>query len=193
MNTRWLLAICLAAGSSVAAADPLDLYLGTGLGYATVQQSFVPAEHPLGWKVFGGWRPLQVFSLEAAYVDLGSRSAAIAYAEGGLQQNISASAVAAYAVGYLPQPAPYLELYGKLGVASLRIDAREPVVCPPGAFCPASYLTPPQVSDSSRARLAYGIGLQSKLGMELVRLEYLGFNSPGGDQGLLSLDVAFSF
>jgi opacity protein-like surface antigen len=161
-----------------------------------VQQTSVPVtvvEHPLGWKLFGGWRPIEVLGAEVEYLDLGSRSNAIAYAEGGVQQYVSASAAAAFAVGYLPQPLPYFDLYGKLGVASLRVEARQPVVCPPGAFCAASYLTPPSYSDSRRARFAYGAGMQAKVGAEVVRLEYQGFSTPGGDRSLLSLDVAFTF
>ena len=197
-HTRFacLLGACFASGAPLALAEPLNLYLGTGLGYATVQQTFAPVtvvEHPLGWKLFGGWRPIEMLGAEIEYVDLGSRSNAIAYAEGGVQQYVSASAAAAFAVGYLPQPLPYLDFYGKLGVASLRIEARQPFVCPPGAYCPASYLTPPAYSDSSRARFAYGAGVQAKFGAEVVRLEYQGFSSSGGDQSLLSLDVAFNF
>src|SRR5579863_6746406 len=101
----WLGA-AVALGASLAAhADPLDLYVGAGLGYSTVQDSsFLPAtvdEHPTGWKVFAGWRPIQIFGAEVEYIDLGSKDSNYSVT---LAQHASASAVAAFAVGYLPQP-----------------------------------------------------------------------------------------
>jgi opacity protein-like surface antigen len=194
MRVVCLLGVCLAAGTEVASAGPLDLYVGAGVGDSTIQQSYPSIDqHPTGWKVFAGWRPIQMLGAEAEYLDLGSRNTTIPAAEDGVQQHIAASAVAAFAVGYLPQPLPYLDFYGKLGVAELRINATQPFVCPPGAFCPASYLTPPLVSDTTRVRLAYGAGVQLRLGAPALRLEYQGFSTPGGNQSLLSLDVLFSF
>lgn len=196
MRIRWSLGVCLAAAGSAVAADPLEVYVGAGVGDSTIQQSsaYIDQRHPTGWKVFAGWRPIQMLGVEAEYVDLGSRTNTVPYAEYGVQQHIAASAVAALAVGYLPQPLPYFDFYGKLGVADLRINATQPFVCPPWLVCPLQSLTPPVVSDTSRARLAYGAGVQLRLGVPmLLRLEYQGFSNSGGDQSLLSLDLALSF
>ena len=186
----------LALAASAATADPLNLYLGAGAGTSTIQQSypaFAIEEHATGWKVFAGWRPLPMLGLEAEYIDLGNGNTTVPYAEDAVQQHIAASAAAAFAVGYLPQPLPYLDFYGKLGVARLTIDATEPFVCPPYTYCPALYLTPPLVSDTTRTRIAYGAGLQVKLGALGVRLEYQGIGNRNGDESLLSLDLALTF
>jgi hypothetical protein len=43
------------------------------------------------------------------------------------------------------------------------------------------------------ARFAYGAGVQFRFGAPMLRLEYQGFSASGGDQSLLSLDLAFNF
>jgi opacity protein-like surface antigen len=195
MRFVCMLGACLAAGASAAPADTLDLYLGTGLGYATVQESFVPVgvvEHPLGWKLFGGWRPIQMLGAELEYVDLGSRDST-SFGSYVNSEQAQADAIAAFAVGYLPQPLPYLDFYGKLGVARVRssFSSAYSASCSGEGACPL-FIGLNRMSGTA-TRFAYGAGVQGKLGMELVRLEYQGFSGAGGDQSLLSLDVAFSF
>jgi hypothetical protein len=187
----WLGA-ALALGASLAAhADPLGFYVGAGIGVSTVQSSeLLPVqvyEHPTGWKVFAGWRPLQMFGAEAEYIDLGSKdsSYSVIFAE-----HASASAVAAFAVGYLPQPLPYLDFYGKVGIASLRTNISTTYTggCPVGGPCPTG-----AAQDQTGSRFAYGAGVQVKFGAPALRLEYQGFATSGGDQSLFSLDVAWNF
>ncbi len=191
MRSICLLGTCAALCSAPAVADPLDLYLGTGLGYATVQHSFAAVDvvqHPLGWKVFLGWRPVQMLAAELDYANLGSRDVVAGYTA----QQATANAAAAFAVGYLPQALPNLDFYGKLGVSRLHSSISNAAICPPYASCPVGYGVP-VVAAGTATRLAYGAGMQFGLGAELVRLEYLAFSTPGGDQSLLSLDVSFSF
>lgn len=191
MRIAWLSGACLAALTSIAAAEPLDLYLGTGLGYATVRQSLAPVgvlQHPLGWKLFFGWRPVQMLAAELDYVNLGNRERVAGYSA----QRAGAYAAAAFANGYLPQPLPNLDFYGKLGVARMRLDISDTGICPSNPSCPAGFGVP-VVAAGTSTRLAYGAGVQYRLGAESVRLEYLGFSTPGGDQSLLSLDVSFGF
>jgi hypothetical protein len=183
------LSAALALGASLAAhADPLGFYVGAGVGDSTVQSSnLLPIqvyEHPTGWKIFAGWRPVSMFGAEIEYVDLGSKSNTFFNSSTGAtdNQHASASAFGAFAVGYLPQPIPFLDFYGKVGVASLRTNISN-TVTPGGAFS----------DDTSNARLAYGAGVQVKFGAPAVRLEYQGFSTSGGDQSLLSLDFAWNF
>jgi len=42
-------------------------------------------------------------------------------------------------------------------------------------------------------RFAYAAGMQLKFGAPAVRLEYQGFTTSGGDQSLLSLELAWNF
>lgn len=192
MRAEWVCGACLVMAASVAGADPLDMYLGTGVGYATLQQPLLPANlHPTGWKLFAGWRPIEILGAEVEYLDLGSRNGT--YDVGTLinSERASGNAVTAFAVGYLPQPLPYLDLYGKLGIARLRLDVSN-------TFAPNCQQVCPQFvglagANQSATRFAYGGGVQFRFGAELVRLEYQGFSTPGGDQSLLSLEVSFNF
>jgi hypothetical protein len=184
----WLGAAAALGASLAAHADPLGFYVGAGVGESTVQSSqLLPVEvdaHPTGWKVFAGWRPISMFGAEVEYVDLGSKSKTFYnYSSGAVDyQHASASAVAAFAVGYLPQPLPYLDFYGKVGVASLHSNISN-TVSPGGVFS----------DDTSNARFAYAAGVQMKLGAPALRLEYQGISTSGGDQSLFSLDFAWNF
>lgn len=198
MRTVAFLGACLVLGMSPAwAVDPLGFYVGAGAGESTVQStSLLPiqvSEHPTGWKVFAGWRPIEMFGAEVEYVDLGSRNSSyISSATATINsQHASASAVGAFLVGYLPQPLPYLDFYGKVGVADLHnnisnITTAYPVSC--GVPC-----TTQVGQNTSNVRFAYAAGMQLKFGAPAVRLEYQGFTTSGGDQSLLSLDLAWNF
>jgi hypothetical protein len=184
----WLGA-AVALGASLAAhADPLGFYVGAGVGESTVQSSqLLPLqvyEHPTGWKVFAGWRPISMLGAEIEYVDLGTKSSNFFNSSTGAtdSQHASASALGAFAVGYLPQPIPYLDFYGKVGVASLHSNISN-TVSPGGVF----------TQDTSNARFAYAAGVQVKLGAPALRLEYQGISTSGGDQSLFSLDFAWNF
>jgi hypothetical protein len=179
-------ATCLALSSAAAwAADPLDFYVGAGVGVSTLQSSsapFIPTsidQHPTGWKVFAGWRPIGILGAEVEYADLGSKSGS----SGTDTQHVSGEALAAYAVGYLPLPLPILDIYGKLGVGTVHASLSN---LPSGGVNPAS-------SSGSSTVLAYAAGIQLKFGAPAVRLEYQGFNTSGGDQSMLSLDFAWNF
>jgi Outer membrane protein beta-barrel domain len=198
MRTVSFLGACLVLGMSPAwAVDPLGFYVGAGAGESTVQStSLLPvevSEHPTGWKVFAGWRPIEMFGAEVEYVDLGSRNSTyISSAAATINsQHASASAVGAFLVGYLPQPLPYLDFYGKLGVADLHNNISNsttayPVSC--GVPC-----TTQLGQNASNVRFAYAAGMQLKFGAPAVRLEYQGFTTSGGDQSLLSLELAWNF
>jgi hypothetical protein len=194
-----LLGAGLVFGTPLAAwaVDPLGFYVGAGAGESTLQStSLLPVqvyEHPTAWKVFAGWRPIQMFGAEVEYVDLGRRNSTyISSATGTINsQHASASAVGALLVGYLPQPLPYLDFYGKVGVADLHTNISNttttyPVSC--GVAC-----TTALGQNTSNVRFAYAAGMQMKFGAPAVRLEYQGFTTSGGDQSLLSLDLAWNF
>jgi opacity protein-like surface antigen len=177
-------AVCLVLATPAAwAADPLDFYIGAGVGYSTVQSNsapFIPyavEQHPTGWKAFAGWRPIGIFGVEVEYADLGSKSGNSA----GFSQHVSSDAVAAYAVGYLP--IPIIDIYGKVGVGNVHTSLSNN---------PNNGL-PPVTSSGSSTVVAYGVGVQMKFGAPAVRLEYQGFNTSGGDQSLFTLDFAWNF
>jgi len=178
----WLGALALGSVAPAVWAEPFDFYVGAGVGESTVQSSnapFIPYsvdQHPTGWKVFAGWRPIGIFGAEVEYADFGSKNGS----SGGYSQRASGDAVAAFAVGYLPIPLPILDVYGKVGVGSVHtsLSFNGPV---------------PTSASGSTTTFAYAAGVQLKFGAPAIRLEYQGFNTSGGDQSLFSLDFAWNF
>ncbi len=201
LRTKLLLGACLVSVMPLTAwaVDPLGFYLGAGAGESTVQStSLLPIEvyeHPTGWKVFAGWRPIQMFGAEIEYVDLGSRNSTYtSYVNAtSNSQHASASAVGAFLVGYLPQPLPYLDFYGKVGAADLHTSISNTTTAYPLPLSCGLPCTTLSRQNTSDVRFAYAAGVQMKFGAPAVRLEYQGFTTSGGDQSLLSLDLAWNF
>ncbi len=181
------------------AVDPFGFYVGAGVGESTVQStSLFPVqvyEHPTGWKVFAGWRPIQMFGAEVEYVDLGSRTRSYTSNVNATSnsQHASASAVGAFLVGYLPQPLPYLDFYGKVGAADLHTNVSNTTTTYPLPPSCGLGCTTQSGQNTSNVRFAYAAGMQLKFGAPAVRLEYQGFTTSGGDQSLFSLDLAWNF
>src|SRR5207253_2496473 len=69
-----------------------------------------------------------------------------------------AKAFAAYAVGFLPIPVPYLDLYGKAGLARWRLNGSSPLVSAPFS--------------TNGTEFAWGGGVQVHIGNIGGRLEY---------------------
>jgi len=197
--TRVVTTLLLGAGAIAAAtgcaADPLGLYVGAGVGQSQLRQDFYQIDaHVTGWKLLAGWRPLSSLGAELEYADLGRKNVTYANALGTSQIATSAKATALFAVGYLPLPQPWLDIYGKLGAARLQSNTRDTFTgsCPTGVPCliPVPTVT---VDDTTRTRFAFGAGAQLKFGVPGVRLEYERFTGAQGDQALLSLAVTASF
>jgi hypothetical protein len=145
------------------------------------------------WKVTAGIRPISPLGIELEYIDFGNPSNGEAVAGlGGLTQS-AAKAWALFGLGYLPLPVPFLDVYGKLGIARLHTTTSE---VPPAPLCPADDdacgSTAFAISDWS-THLAYGVGLQSKFGSLAIRAEYERISASGGDPDLVSLGVAWTF
>jgi hypothetical protein len=148
MATRtmaWLVGFTL-IGSAVSASamadgalfglyNPLGVYVGAGAGRSTLNETqfdhFGDYFHhidgqPLGWNAVIGLRPIPFLGAEAEYIDFGNShlGAGPPFLVGGLPQQYLGGeahdrAVAVFAVGYLPLPVPWLELFGKLGAAQI--------------------------------------------------------------------------
>jgi len=198
MRTKLLLGAGLVSVMPLTAwaVDSLGFYLGAGVGESSLQSTaLLPvgvSEHPTGWKVFAGWRPVQMFGAELEYANLGSRNSTEVGARTN-QEHASGSAIVAFAVGYLPQPLPYLDFYGKIGLSRLRSTFNDAASqnCAIMVACPAIVLLTAQ--NTTRTEFAYAAGVQLKFGAPAVRLEYQGFTTSGGDQSLFSVDLAWNF
>jgi len=199
----------------VVTADPLGFYVGAGVGHSEVRNDLDFRDFGLpefsgpysinggatGWKLMAGIRPLSVLGAEVTYVDFGSVNAAANLPstpiQGGL--NVTATshpkAAALFAVGYLPIPLPYLDVFAKAGVAQLRSDVRAAgqakcalnIPCSPDTLV----VVPPFSASSTSTHPAYGAGAQVKFSSFTVRAEYERISVGRGDVDLLSVGVTF--
>jgi hypothetical protein len=210
MTAKALVIMSIALGAigtstRVFADDPLGFYVGAGFGEANVRDSkeiigdtgydySFSASHT-GWKLTAGIRPLALLGAEVEYIDFGNPSTGTVGGFGGLSR-VDAKAGALFAVGYLPIPVPFLDVYGKLGMARLRAKATED---PPTPACPVAYpactvvdVQPFNVTDWS-TNVAFGLGVQGKWGALAVRAEYERIAANAGNPDLVSLGVTWTF
>ena len=184
----------LALSTAASADDLLGLYVGAGVGQSQLKQDFWQVNaHTTGWKLVAGWRPLSFIGAEIDYADLGSKTVNYFGTTGYTQVYTKARATSAYAVGYLPVPAPWLSLYVKGGATRVTADTHgssTPGGCPAGSSpCGPNYFT----TDSTSTKLAWGAGAEFKFGLPGVRVEYERLNGPQGDNALLSVAATLNF
>jgi opacity protein-like surface antigen len=195
-----MIAICLGSGAAQA-DDPIGLYLGAGVGESQVRHDtddlyndpYFAGQH-LAWKAIVGIRPIPPVGAELEYIDFGDPSGGPNYSFASA--NSEAKAAALFGVGYLPLPVPFLDLYGKLGVARMHSESTEvtPGICPRGLFCPAQYLDIAIYrQDRWSTDLAYGAGAQARFGAFAVRAEYERIIANTGDPDIYSLAVTWTF
>jgi hypothetical protein len=165
---RLLLITVLALGTNAAYADDSFLYGGVGisrnqlsgiynngLAYSDIDRT--------SWKALVGFRPISFAAVEADYMDLGSQSSTFFE---GRYANSKAKSFAAYGVGFLPVPVPYLDIFVKAGLSRWTLDGNT-----------ASANGVPLFSFSQDGTsFAWGAGGQVHLGMFGARLEYEHFN-----------------
>jgi opacity protein-like surface antigen len=199
-----MLAILMVFGVRASASDfnPLGFYVGASVGRANarIQDNEAFNYYSLGfqdndaWKVFAGLRPLSLVGAEVSYTDFGNvsgpppPSTILGYFNDDARQH----AVTVFGMGYLPLPVPFLDVYGKLGVARLHSQERvtdEPPTCPVGYSC-APYTV---AQDRWSTDLAYGAGAQAKILAFAVRAEYERIAPSSGYASLFSLGVTYTF
>jgi Outer membrane protein beta-barrel domain len=181
------LAILAGAGATSAVADDL-LYLGAGLSNNKVEgitHTGVPFSDidKTSWKVLAGFRPVKFVSVEADYLDLGNKTSTLI---NGASIHSDAKAFAGYAVGYLPLPVPFLDVFGKAGVARWKLNGSSSTAgsLPPGSFFAFS---------DEGTEFAWGAGAQAHIGNIGGRLEYERFRIPNTDDArVFSLSVILS-
>jgi outer membrane immunogenic protein len=159
---RMLLMIALLLGVSSAYADDGSFYLGGGISKDKLSDivntgtNFADIDGT-SWKVFAGFRPLSVFAIEADYLDLGSSDSST---------HTDAKAFAGYAVGFLPIPVPFLDVFGKAGLSRVKINGSAASPLPAASF------------STSGTEFAWGAGVGVHVGNFGARLEYERFNVP---------------
>lgn len=155
------LALALAAG--VAHADNGTFYVGAGIARDNLKDITATASdlNSTNWKIWAGLRPISVFAIEADYIDLGSQTIGNPVAS----THVDYKAFAGYAVGYLPIPVPYLDVFGKAGLARWNSSGGSSI--PGGPFF--------SLSDEG-TQFAWGLGAQVHVGNFGGRLEYENFS-----------------
>jgi len=156
-----LLALALAAGA--AHADNGTFYVGAGIARDNLKDITATASdlNSTNWKIWAGFRPISVFAVEADYIDLGSQT----INNPVTSTHVDYKAFAGYAVGYLPIPVPFLDVFGKAGLARWNSSGGSSI--PGGPFF--------SLSDEG-TQFAWGIGAQAHVGNFGGRLEYENFS-----------------
>jgi hypothetical protein len=194
ISGTWLAIVAAgacAASTAALADNPLGFYLGAGVGYSTVR-SDDPAyglpgyfnDHETAWKVIAGVRPIPIVGAEFEYIDFGHPSNAYGYSginNYGLDSHPRAAAL--FGVGYLPLPIPFIDVYGKAGIARLQTDVTT-FVGQAGNY---------YRQDQTDNRFAYGVGVQSKSWGVTFRAEYERISSPYGDPDALTVSATWTF
>lgn len=182
--------LALGVGAAASADEPLGLYVGAGVGESTIRSDDpgygLPGyynDHETAWKGVVGIHPwLLPIGAEAEYIDFGQPGHHYAYDDPAhYGEDSHPRAPALFAVGYLPIPIPFVELFAKAGVAHLKLTENYVTTrqCT-GTVCTS--INNFDRHDVSNTKLAYGAGVQSRLplGFE-VRAEYERISSSYGD------------
>jgi hypothetical protein len=198
-----------AAAAPACADNLLGFYAGAGVGGSTVRSDntdfggagygydgfYQDPTHHFAWKAIAGVRPISIVGAELEYIDFGHPGGDGSYYDyyGNYGPDSHPRAVAAFGVGHLPLPIPFLDIYGKAGAARLHtnVNGFDGSACGP-------YQSYPQcgtITSQGRwdTRFAYGAGVQTRVWGLSVRAEYERIDSPYGDPDLLSVGATWTF
>jgi len=159
---RLLLVLALALAASAAHADDGWFYAGAGISRDSIKDITATASDldSTSWKALVGFRPIKLVAAEADYIDLGSQSSQ--YLD--INTHLKYQAFAAYGVGFIPLPVPFVDVFAKLGVARWNSSG--------GSSSPGSFFS---LSDNG-TQFAWGLGGQVHFGNIGARLEYENFS-----------------
>jgi hypothetical protein len=209
LSAGILAALGLAAGAAatrVRADNLLGVYVGAGVGVAQIGNNngyYDPYgyggsfhDHDAAWKAFVGLRPVPFVGAELEYIDFGNARGDSAYYYGNYDTGVSAhpKATILYGLGYLPLPLPFIDVYGKLGVARLQTDnSFDYNACPLPAAAASQSCIGVSRFDHQDSKLAYGAGVQAKFQDFAFRGEYERISSTFGDPNALTVSVTWTF
>jgi hypothetical protein len=176
--------------------NPLGFYVGAAVGQArdTVDNfgtfsfplggPFSLDESTTGWKAMAGLRPIPFLGAELEYLDFGSAHANTFL----LRADTHADATALFAVGYLPVPLPFLDIFAKAGLARTHTSFSGVLSCPAPADCIVGL-----AGDHDDSDFAYGAGVQAKFQAFALRAEYERTDTSVGHPNLLSVGMTWTF
>ena len=196
----YAIAVAAIAAPAWAAADensnPLGVYVGAGVGGATAQESppqtgLLFNEHDTGWKVLAGLRPLPFFGAEIEYINFGNTSFSGFIPDGYANGDASEHALSASALAYVPLPVPFVDVYGKLGIA--RLEESYAIYSTSYSCTSSSCLASPIGIDRTVGDFTFGAGVQFHFGALAVRAEYERINDTFGSPEMYSVGATFTF
>jgi len=169
---KLLLLLVLALSARVAQADNGILYVGGGIARDDLKGITATNSdlNSTNWKVWVGVRPTSVLAVEADYIDLGSQSIGTSGIDASSSTHLDYKAFTGYAVGYLPIGVPFLDVFGKAGVARWNLSGGTQTTVVP--LVPHSFFS---LSDNG-TQFAWGLGAQVHVGIFGARLEYENFD-----------------
>jgi hypothetical protein len=186
------------------ADNPLGLYVGAGVGESQIgnHNDYYDAygygggfhDHDAAWKVLVGLRPLPFVGAELEYIDFGNAGGNDGYYSSYYDYGVSAhpKATVLYGLGYLPLPLPFLDVYGKLGVARLQTDNsyfyNVPCTSSTSGVCSVE-----SRFDQQNTKFAYGAGVQAKWQDFALRGEYERISSSYGDPNTVMVSLTWTF
>jgi opacity protein-like surface antigen len=166
--------------SAAAQAADNGIYLGAGVGRATVEIDNISSGaldfdgDDTGYKIIAGIRPLDWLAIEANYVNFGEPDDS----PGGVRLRTKGDGLGAYALG-LFAVGP-VDLFAKAGVVRWNSELRHPQLG--------------RLDDDDGTDFAYGVGVQFRLLSLGVRGEYEVFDIDGVDKAnMISLSVTYTF
>ena len=172
-SSLLLMAVVAALGLSTAQAEESPFVFGGGVGQARLKADGEEVTTK-AWKVFGGYRVVEGFNIEAAYSDYGKVSARV----GDVSASIAPTVMQLSAVSQLPVT-DNVNLYARAGVNQWEANIKAAV----GDL--GVDVTP------SGTEFAWGVGIGSTWNNVLVRLEYEAAPMNLIDSSLISLSVAW--
>jgi len=187
---RSALFVCAAVMSFAGIAEAADngIYIGGGLTRTSIDtgSDFVESapdfsldDDDNGFKVIAGMRPFDWLGFEANYVDFGNievTSTGVTVPGGSFEL----TGIDVFAVGFLS--APFVDIFGKVG--AIRWDSDSAVNVGGLDF---------DDSDSG-TDIAYGAGVQARLGSLAARLEYERFEVDNTDEvAMITLGLTYTF
>jgi OmpA-like transmembrane domain len=168
-----LAASALPVGVALAddASGQFGVYAGGSVGPSS--ERFRPDAYSLraqntGYQAALGFRPIDLFAAELDYVNFGRAYGGVNYAD--------TDGVGVSALGFLP--IPLVDVYGRVGVTTLRTDVSSPY----------------QSFHRSGADLSYGVGAGMHWGSLGARVEYQRFDlSIASTMSLTSVGITWTF